>query len=74
MARLRSLMHNKQEKKLSKNFNPTNVFISHMGSRGEGVSTLLTEYLLKKNIIFLFLFLYLTKQLILSQNISLQRE
>ena len=44
MARLRSLMHNKQEKKLSKNFNPTNVFISHMGSRGEGVSTLLTKF------------------------------
>ena len=44
MARLRSLMHNKQEKKLSKNFNPTNVSISHMGSRGEGVSTLLTEF------------------------------
>ena len=44
MARLRSLMHNKQEKKLSKNFNPTNVFISHMGSRGEGVSSLLTEF------------------------------
>ena len=44
MARLRSLMHNKQEKKLSKNFNPKNVCISHMGSRGEGVSRLLTEF------------------------------
>ena len=43
MARLRSIMQSKQVKKLYKNFNPTTLSISHMGSRGEGVSTLLTE-------------------------------
>ena len=44
MARLRSIMQSKQGKKLYKNFNPTTLSISHMGSRGEGVSTLLTEF------------------------------
>ena len=55
MARLSIIMQQKSKKKLSKNFNPSTLSISHMGSRGEGVSTFFTEfnYIEKEYIFFI---------------------
>ena len=44
MAKLKSNLKMNKEKKLSKNFDPKILTISHIGSRGEGVANLYTEF------------------------------
>ena len=44
MAKLKSIIKMNREQKLSKNFDPKILTVSHVGSRGEGVAKLYTEF------------------------------
>ena len=65
MAKLKNNFKMSKEKKLSKNFDPKILTVSHIGSRGEGVAKLYTEYNCKEQNYNFFIPFSLPNELIL---------
>ena len=67
MAKLKSIIKMNKEQKLSKNFDPKILTISHVGSRGEGVAKLYTEFDYKEQYYNFFIPFSLPNELILAK-------
>ena len=67
MAKLKSNVKMNKEKKLSKNFDPKTLTISHIGSRGEGVANLYTDFDYKEQNYKFFIPFSLPNELILAK-------
>ena len=67
MAKLKSIIKMNKEQKLSKNFDPKILTVSHVGSRGEGVAKLYTEFDYKEQYYNFFIPFSLPNELILAK-------
>ena len=67
MAKLKSIIKMNREQKLSKNFDPKILTVSHVGSRGEGVAKLYTEFDYKEQYYNFYIPFSLPNELILAK-------